>query len=279
MAMNIMDDKVRIKLTGAAGLICLYRNETLLVDPYYSRIGKWQVLFGKVSADAVKIRKHAEQIGEITAMVVGHSHFDHAFDIPELSKCTQGKIIGNSSLETLMALNGAKGRTTVCKGGEAVTVSDQIRITMLPSVHGRVMMGMVPYSGEISAEAKLPFRVRDYKAGQVFSPKIEIDGKSFLHVGSAGFVEKSLSGQHCDVVFLCVPGWKRAKGYPERILELTGAKTVVLFHQDDFFRPIEQGKRMKTIAFADVDGLVKKIRSFSINIKILVPDLYTTIEF
>jgi len=277
--MNIMDDKVRIKLTGAAGLICSYKNETLLVDPYYSRIGKWQILFGKVSADAVKIRKHAEQIGEITAMVVGHSHFDHAFDIPELSKYTQGKIIGNSSLETLMALNGEKGRTTVCKGGEVVTVSDQIRITMLPSVHGRVVMGMVPYPGEISAKAKLPLRARDYKVGQVFSPKFEIGGKTFLHVGSAGFVEKFLSGQRCDVVFFCVPGWKRAKGYPERILELTGAKTVVLFHQDDFFRPIESGKRMKNIALADVGGMIKKIRSISHDVEILVPDLYKTMVF
>lgn len=99
---NNLDDKVRIRLTGAAGLICSYRNETLLVDPYYSRLGKWQVLFGKVIPDKFKIKENAERIGNMTAMVVCHSHFDHAFDIPELSKYTDGEIIGNSSLETLM---------------------------------------------------------------------------------------------------------------------------------------------------------------------------------
>lgn len=277
--MNSIDDNVRIKLTGAAGLICSYRNDTLLVDPYYSRLGKWQVLFGKVSADAAKIRDHAERIGHITAMVVGHSHFDHAFDIPELSKYTKGKIIGNRSLETLMTLSGIKGRTMVCKGGEVVNISDRIRITMLYSLHGKVVLGMVPYPGEISADAKLPLRAKDYKVGQVFSPKIEIGGKSFLHVGSAGFIDGSLKGHSCDVVFLCVPGWKRMKGYPQRILELTGAKTVVLFHQDDFFSPIEPGKRIKNIALSDVGGLVKKIKSFSCDVEIIVPTLYETMEF
>lgn len=277
--MNSIDDKVRIKLTGAAGLICSYRNETLLVDPYYSRLGKWQVLLGKVSADAEKIRDHADRIGHITAMVIGHSHFDHAFDIPELSKYTQGKIIGNSSLETLMGLSGIKGRTTVCRGGEVVNISERIRITLLPSLHGKVVLGMIPYPGEISADAKLPLRAKDYKVGQVFSPKIEIGSKSFLHVGSAGFIEESLKGHCCDVVFLCVPGWKRMTDYPQRILELTGAKTVVLFHQDDFFSPIEKGKRIKTIALADVGGLVKKIRSFSHDMEIMVPSLYETMEF
>jgi len=279
MTINSIDDKVRIKLTGAAGLICSYRNETLLVDPYYSRLGKCQVLFGKVSADASKIRDHAERIGCITAMVVGHSHFDHAFDIPELSKYTQGKIIGNSSLETLMALNGIKERITVCRGGEVVNISDRIRVIMLPSLHGKVILGMVPYPGEISADAKLPLRAKDYKVGQVFSPKIEIGGKSFLHVGSAGFIEGSLKGHSCDVVFLCVPGWKRMKGYPQKIFELTGAKTAVLFHQDDFFSPIVPGKRIKNIALSDVGGLIKKIRSFSHDVEIIVPTLYETMEF
>jgi L-ascorbate metabolism protein UlaG (beta-lactamase superfamily) len=178
-----------------------------------------------------------------------------------------------------MALNGIKDRITVCRGGEVVNISDWISITMLPSLHGKVILGMVPYPGEISADAKLPLRAKDYKVGQVFSPKIEMGGKSFLHVGSAGFIESSLKGHRCDVVFLCVPGWKRMNGYPQRILELTGAKTVVLFHQDDFFSPIESGARIKSIALADVGGLIKKIRSFSGDIEIIVPSLYETMEF
>lgn len=69
------------------------------------------------------------------------------------------------------------------------------------------------------------------------------------------------------------------KGYPERIIELTGAKTVVLFHQDDFFRPIKPGNRMKTIPLADVKGLIKKIQMVSRDVKILVPELYEMMEF
>ena len=277
--MKTEDDPLRITLTGAAGLVCSYREETLLVDPYYSRLGKWQVLLARVRPDREMIRLKAGEIGPISAMVVSHSHFDHAFDVPELARYTRGKSVGSASLDTLMAASGEKGRVTVCRGGEKVRLSENIRVTMLPSVHGRVLLGLVPYPGEIRKGGTLPFRAKDYWVGRVFSPKIDMGGRTFLHVGSAGFDERALAGQRCDTVFLCVPGWKMMKGYPERILELTGAGTVVLFHQDDFFRPLEKGRAMKTIAFADVEGLVRRIRSNAPGVKVLVPAVGETLEF
>jgi len=274
-----IDDTIRIRLTGAAGLVCSYKDENVLVDPYYSRIGKWRAFFGKLSPNPETIRREVGGIKKITAIVAGHTHLDHVLDLPELARYTEGPIIGSRSLETLLAINGLKGRTTVCRGGEFIQVADAIQITMLPSVHGRVLVGLVPYSGEISPGKRPPLRAKDYRAGHVFSPKMTVGRKVFLHVGSAGFMEESLKGHACDVVFLCIPGWKRMKGYPERILETTGAKTAVLFHQDDFSSRIQTGKPMRTVPFADVEGLIQKIRSFSPDVKVLVPTIGDTLIF
>ena len=268
-----MDDTVRVRLTGAAGLVFSFRDETLLVDPYYSRLGKWRLFFSRPVPDKAAIRRQMDKIGPVSAVVVSHTHFDHAFDIPVMAEYTRGKIVGSRSLDTLMTLHGKKGRVTVCRGGETIQASPGIRVTMLPSVHGRVLFGLVPYPGEIGKEAMPPLRVRDYRVGQVFAPKIEMGGRTFLHVGSAGFDEKALAGQRSDVVFLCVPGWKRMKGYPGKILTMTGARTVVLFHQDDFFRPHEPGKTTGTVPMADVEGIVKKIRGEAPDVTILTPGI------
>ena len=274
-----MDDTLHVRLTGAAGLVLSFRDETLLVDPYYSRLGKWRVLFSKPGPDREAIKKRMDETGPVSAVVVSHTHFDHAFDVPVMEEYTRGKIIGSRSLDTLMSLNGKKGRVTVCRGGETIQASPGIRITMLPSIHGRVFFGLVPYPGEIHKKTGFPLRVRDYRVGQVFAPKIEIGNKTFLHVGSAGFDEKALAGQRCDVVFLCVPGWKRMKGYPEKILAMTGAGTVVLFHRDDFFRPLEPERVVRSIPMADVEGLVKKIRGEAPDVTVLTPGIDEDLRF
>jgi L-ascorbate metabolism protein UlaG (beta-lactamase superfamily) len=272
------NENVRVTLTGAAGLVFSCKGENLLLDPYYSRISQWQMLFKKVSADGHMLREKAGALSPITGMVFGHSHFDHAFDAPELSRYTQGKILGSQSLENLMNAFGITGRITVCRGGETENLSDGIRVTMVPSVHGLIVFGKVPYPGEIGKGLRPPLKASDYRVGRVFAPVIEMGGKTFLHAGSAGFIENELEGHRCDVVFLCVPGWKKAAGYPERILEITGAKTVVLFHHHDFFRPAEKGKPVKILPFSDVRGIIAKIRAFDHNVDVLQSQLYETLE-
>ncbi len=76
---------VKVCWTGAAGLEFTFNGETILVDPYYTRISKFNMLFGKVSPDLDLINKTKEKKGAITAIVAGHTHFDHVMDIPGFS--------------------------------------------------------------------------------------------------------------------------------------------------------------------------------------------------
>ena len=72
-----------------------------------------------------------------------------------------------------------------------------------------------PYPGEIDARLRPPLRARDYRHGTVSIPKLEFAGTVLMHVGSAEFIASELDGHRCDVLFLCVPGWRKAAGYPE----------------------------------------------------------------
>ncbi len=268
---------INVKWTGAAGLEFRYDGGTLLVDPYYSRINRFRMFFGKVQPDLELIQKVCLHTGEVNAVITGHSHFDHVMDVPDFIKHLDCKLVGNSSLETLMARHGMPGRVTVCSGNETVKLGNNASVTMIPSEHGRVILGRVPFTGEITDSGSLPMKASEYCHGTVFAPLLSIMGKKFLHLGSSGFIEEELVGCNSDVLFLCVPGWKKAKDYPEKIIELTTPGTVVLFHYDDFFKPYA-GKTDK-LNFLDIKTMIKRIKSCSPNIDVITPDLFESLVF
>lgn len=268
---------VNVCWTGAAGLEFDFKGQTILVDPYYTRISLLNIFFGKVHPNLRLIKKIKEKKDDITAIIAGHTHFDHAMDIPGFAADSNCKVIGSESLDMLMTLSNMKGRTTVCKGNETIQISNDASVEMVPSVHGLVAFGRVPFQGEISAVKKLPINASDYRVGNIFAPKIDIMGTTFLHLGSAGFIESELENKKCDVVFLCVPGWKKIKHYPERIIELVKPDVVVLFHYDAFYKPCK--KKTPELMFLGVNDMIKKIKNTSPAIRVIVPELFEIISF
>jgi glyoxylase-like metal-dependent hydrolase (beta-lactamase superfamily II) len=70
---------VSVRWTGAAGLEFTYEGKTWLIDPYLSRVGKATVFFGRPQADREKISRYLETLpGKLQAVIVGHTHLDHA---------------------------------------------------------------------------------------------------------------------------------------------------------------------------------------------------------
>ena len=93
-------------------------------------------------------------------------------------------------------------------------------VTMIPSTHGLVAFGRIPYPGSIDPSGRLPLIAREYRHGEVYMPKLEMGGTIFMHAGSANLIESALNGHHCDVLFMCVPGWKKVPAYTTHLLEI-----------------------------------------------------------
>ena len=106
---------VSVRWTGAAGLEFTYEKKTWLIDPYLSRVGKASVFFGRPQADREKISRYLETLpGKLQAVIVGHTHFDHALDVPEILGRFPVPLVGSESLEALMLLHGMPGKVTIC---------------------------------------------------------------------------------------------------------------------------------------------------------------------
>ena len=200
---------VSVRWTGAAGLEFTHDGKSWLIDPYISRPGKASIFLGRPEADREKVSRYLDSLpGTLQAVLVSHTHLDHALDIPEIIAHFPVPVIGSESLETLMALHGMPGRVTVCKEKCRLELPGGASATIIPSLHGLVVFGRAPYPGEIEPGRKPPLKASDYRHGQVFSIRMEIGGTSFLHVGTANLIDAELEGETCDVLFCCMPGWK-----------------------------------------------------------------------
>lgn len=265
--------------TGAAGLHFETDDGIILIDPYHTRVDIFNALIGPISPDTAAIEANLPDMQKVKALIVGHTHCDHALDVPYIAANSAFPVVGSASLDTLMTLHNMPQRVRICKGGETVPIGHDASVTMIPSAHGLVALGKVPFPGEIRATSTLPMKASGYRVGAVFAPKLQIGGQTFLHVGSANFIESEINGHTCDVLFLCVPGWKHCPGYPQRLIELTQPRTVVLFHHDDFTKPHTPGTPTKILPFSGVKGMVKAIKSNFPGIRVCQPEVHETLSF
>jgi L-ascorbate metabolism protein UlaG (beta-lactamase superfamily) len=283
-----MTTKVRVRWTGAAGIELVHQGRALLLDPYLSRPGKWECFFGRPRARADAIDRYLKELkepkelkelpAEVAAVAVGHTHLDHALDIPELSRRYEGALLGSSSLDTLLRMHGLEGRVRVCRGGDRVDIEPGISVTMIPSRHGLVFFGRVPYPGEIDGSKMLPLKASDYRLGDMFMISVEIGGTVFLQVGSANFIPEQIEGRRCDVLLLCVPGWRKIPGYPERLIDMVQPKMVIPFHYDDFSAPMPADMRAPSLPGQGVKAFLQRIAGRVPGLEVRVPATYEALE-
>ncbi len=272
--------EIEVRWTGAAGIEITRDHRTILMDPYHSRLGKGDAFFKPLVPRSHVIERYLETLpGELSAVIVGHTHFDHALDVPGIAKKFHGTIVGSKSLENLMALYGMPGRVRIPEGGETIDLPGQVSVTMIPSAHGLVAFGRAPYVGDIDPADSLPLRARQYRQGNVYISKVEIGGMTFIHAGSANFVESELDGHRCDVLFMCVPGWKKVPQYCTRLLEMLQPEVIVPFHFDDFSAPMDVNRNAPALIFQGMKGFLRRISQSAPKAEIRIPKTFEPMFF
>ncbi|MFY9399377.1 MAG: MBL fold metallo-hydrolase [Desulfomonilia bacterium] len=271
---------LEVRWLGCAGLELNINNRVVLIDPYLSRPGLFQILFGRLRSSPGIIRSYMEKLaGKVSAVICGHTHFDHALDIPEIARTLSCRVIGSRSLKTLLDISGVSCPTVVCSGNETITLEEGIQVQMIPSGHGRVLLGRTPFPGEMDPSWKPPLRAGQYRLGTMFMPKIATGDVTLVHAGSANFVESEISGHKCDVLFMCVPGWKLIPEYTTRLVGILDPEVVIPFHFDNFTRPLPRSGDIRPIPFIDLKGFVERVHRYSPGAVILTPRANEVMRF
>ena len=221
---------------GAAGFALNYQGTTLLIDPYVTRMSL-RAMIGRtpIISDAAQV---AAWIPSADAILVGHTHFDHALDVPAIAKRFACPAYGSASLRHLMQLHDVAQHAVEVTAHQVYEVGP-FRFSFVPSAHSKLYVGLAtPSHGELTCEHVEHLTPLRYNCGQVWGIRIEVAGVSFYHQGSADLLDDEIRGGAVDY-FLCgIAGRSFTRHYAERILRKLAPRVVVPTHYDNFFRSL-----------------------------------------
>src|SRR5690606_379018 len=94
---------VELEWLGTAGFRLAAEGTTLLIDPCLSRPSLRQVAARRpLQSSAAVVDRYVR--GTADAVLVGHTHFDHALDVPAIARRDGCRVYGSSSLARLTGL-------------------------------------------------------------------------------------------------------------------------------------------------------------------------------
>ncbi len=244
---------------GTAGFRFRYEGHTLLIDPYLTRLPLGRFLSRQAArSDAEMIARH---IDAADAVLVGHSHFDHALDVPLIAAATGARVYGSRSTAHLMALHGLGDRAVEVEPYRAYDIGPFL-VSFVPSAHARLLFGVsVPMSGDITCDHVDGLHARAYGCGQVLGIHVRAGGTGFYHMGSAELEDEAIVHRGVDVLLAAIAGRGFSPRFLERALRRLEPRLFVPHHHDDFFRPLDQP--MELSFNVDLAGCVDEIRRLS----------------
>jgi L-ascorbate metabolism protein UlaG (beta-lactamase superfamily) len=246
---------------GVSGYRLTFEGTSLFVDPYVSRVPLRSLLLRRTATpDAAMVDRYLGAPGEVAGVLVGHTHFDHAVDAPELARRHGTKAYGSASLVHLMRLHGLADLAVEVVPHAPYELGPFV-VRFVPSRHSKLILGRrVPFDGELTCHHLDGLAPHAYKCGQVWGISIEVAGITLYHQGSADLDDGELPAQSVDVFLAGVAGRGVTPRYWERVLPRLDPRVVVPTHYDDFFSPL--GRRLdflRRVKLGEVPGEVAAV--------------------
>ncbi|MGH7435765.1 MAG: MBL fold metallo-hydrolase [Polyangiaceae bacterium] len=229
---------VRVRWLGTAGFAIEHDGHVVLFDPYVTRASLARCLLGRVSPDVAAIDRYTPRAD---AIVLGHTHFDHALDAPTIARRTGARVFGSRSAAALCHAEGVDPRRVETIDPASGAVEREVGpfvLRFVPSAHSPFLLGRVPFEGDIADCNDVPMRVERYRCGAVFGVEIRVAQRTIYHMGSAELVDASVDVRRVDLLLMSAAGWTSTRKLPERAAARLSPGAVLLSHWDDFLRPV-----------------------------------------
>jgi L-ascorbate metabolism protein UlaG (beta-lactamase superfamily) len=232
---------VRVRWLGTAGFEISAGGTSILIDPYITRARLADCVLRPLASDLAEI---ARVTPRADAIIVGHTHFDHALDVPTIAMRTGATVFGSRSAVALCRASRVPETRLVNverEPGQPPFTAEvgPFKLRFAASAHSRFLLGRVPFPGEIQDCDHVPLRTEKYRCGAVFRVEIEVMGRTIVHLGSAELVERVAPPKDVDLLLLCVAGWQSSDHFPERVARALDPRAVLLSHWDNFFTPLD----------------------------------------
>lgn len=244
------ENKSNLQVTffGVSTLLFDDGQEQILIDGFFSRPSFTDVIFSEINSNPTLLQYYIKkyELKRTQAILVTHSHYDHALDIAYLANSLkQVKVIGSKS-----TLNIARGGHVTETQLQQATLLKPIKmgkytITAIPSQHTPTTLINNDLTEEILAPLALPTRFSNFKEGENIDYLIDYNGYKILVKASTGSIPHQYKDLKLDALFLGIA--QLSKHTPEfqseylaELLLSLNPKLVIPIHWDDFFKPLNQ---------------------------------------
>ncbi len=254
---------------GTAGFRFTYQGYTLLVDPYFTRPSMRAVASRKAAlADDQEIRKY---VSACDAVLLGHTHFDHAMDAPAIARLFGATVYGSSSTRKLMSLYGLERQAVEVECHKTYELGP-FEVTFVGSLHSKLVLGLaVPSGGEFTCDHLDDLAAGKYRCGETYGIHIKVAGVTFYHQGSANLIEENIIHSDIDFFLAGIAGRSFTPRYFERILSKLKPKVIIPHHFDNFFQPLDEPTKFSLNV--NMEKFVDEVRAVSTGFEIRMLDL------
>jgi L-ascorbate metabolism protein UlaG (beta-lactamase superfamily) len=258
---------LEIEWLGVSGYRLTHEGQTVFIDPFLSRVPFRDILLRRPNLpQRATLDRFLRVPGEVAGVLVGHTHFDHAVDAPEIARRFNCKAYGSRSLVNLMALHGLSDRAVEIDPYRAYELGP-FEVSFTPSLHSKLLLGLaVPFDGELTCEHLDSLAPGAYRCGQVWGISIRVGGVTLYHQGSANLIDDAIREKGVDVFLAGVAGRSFTESYWERIVPRLQPRVVVPTHYDNFFRPL--GQELEFVTAAELARLPEEIGAVSAEIEL-----------
>ena len=246
------DGALSLTYLGVAGWRLDAGADVLLMDPNFSRPHIDDLSVALVPNETV-IARYAPS--HATAILVGHSHYDHLLDVPAIAKRTGGKVIGSESTLNVARASGiSEDQLVLAKPGDTSTFGP-FAVRPLRGLHSLTGLPNLP----IPRTVTMPLAAGAYHEGGTFHYLVRVRERAILFIGTANFIETEMDGLRPDVAIIASGLREKIPDYACRLMRALGRPHLVFAnHFDAFQEPLgpsqmelEDADRAKLASFAD----------------------------
>lgn len=278
------NEAISIRYLGSGGWLFRMGEAALLTAPFFSNPSVVAAATGPIATDTAAVDRHLPPVDDVSAILVGHAHYDHLMDVPYIArrKAPAAKIYGSRTAVNLLhgdpeldpdrlrEVESAAGDHT--RAGAWVEVADgRIRFMPLRSGHAPHLMGVHLWDGEVEVPAeRLPRLASEWVEGLPLAYLIDFldeEGRVVyrIHYQDAasmppkGFPPPLSDGVDVDLAIVCPPGFEQVEGYPEGVVRMLEPRYVLLGHWEDFLRGVDEP--LRAVPGTDLTSFVERLES------------------
>lgn len=259
-----------MKWLGNAGWEIRIGNTVILIDPFLTR---------KEASPGTEWKTNEEEvlknIDRADFVFAGHSHADHIADIPFIAKRFGSKVVGSRTTANIALTAGvSESQLTTISGGEKFDFPE-FSVQVIESQHGvltRSGRRRQPRPEEILKPWTGPIKGDAFVEGGSYLYYFTVGNLRILHQSTGNFIEERMKSIHPDIALLAD---NRSYDWPDA-LKLLRPKTIVIQHYDEWRTPYSAGIPASNRRRAE--RFEKLIKNFDNKIKVIIPNLLTTIS-